>query len=332
MSYRAAIWSLIIGGSLILSPHSFAFQPLEIQLWEGVAPGSEGADAVVETVEERGTAEKPNRKITGVTVPTVTIYRPEVAINTGTAIVICPGGGYSGVTIDKEGHDIARYLNTIGVTGIVIKYRLPRPDGFIFNHDVPLSDVARAIRLTRHHAKDWGLDPNRVGVMGFSAGGHLASTVATHFDSLDGKSMDSIDRLPSRPDFQALIYPVISFKEGVGHSGSRRNLVGEAPAPGLVELYSNELHVSAETPPAFLISTYDDRVRAENSLLYFKALRAVDVPAELHIYEVGGHGYGIIQTGKPVAGWHYRLGEWMQNRGLLETEKQEKQGQSRVPE
>ena len=294
--------------------------PLEIQLWEGTAPGSEGAGAIRETFEERGTPDKPDRKIRGVTVPGVTVHRPPQHENTGAALIVIPGGGYNGVVIDKSGHDIARYLNTIGVTGIVLKYRLPRPEGFVFGADVPLSDAVRAIRITRHHAAEWGVDPDRVGVFGASAGGHLASSLATRFDDLELESSDPIDSLSARPDFQVLLYPVISFRDGVTHIGSRRNLVGENPSAGLIDQYSNELHVTATTPPAFLVSTYDDHVKAENSLLYFKALRAAEVPAELHIYEEGGHGYGIKPTGKPVSSWHHRMADWMKQRGLLDAD------------
>lgn len=318
VSFKAAFLLIVVGGLLNLPSLSLALEPLEIRLWQTTAPGSEGAVAVKETFEERGTVESPNRKITGVTVPTITLYRPTKETNTGAAFIIIPGGGYSGVVIDKSGHDIARFLNTIGITGVVLKYRLPRPDGFVFDHDVPLRDAARAIRVTRHHADEWGLDPNRIGVMGFSAGGHLASTLATHFDRLNADPDEEVNDISARPDFQVLVYPVISFKESITHSGSRRNLIGENPPMDLVHLYSNELQVTVDTPPAFLVSTYDDKVKAENSLLYFQALRTVKVPAEIHIYEEGGHGYGIIPTGKPVSGWHYRMVEWMQQRGLLD--------------
>lgn len=318
MSFRAAAWTLLLGGSLVFAPAMAASEPFEIPLWDGVAPGSEGAGAVVEVVEQRGDAKNPDRKIRGVTVPTITVHRPDPAINTGAAMVLCPGGGYSGVVTDKSGHDIARYLNTIGVTGIVLKYRLPRPEGYIFEHDVPSRDVTRAVRMARHHADEWGLDPSRIGVFGASAGGHLASTLATHFNSVGGDAGDPVDALSARPDFQVLLYPVISFREDFTNAGSRRNLIGENPSQDLVERYSNELHVTAATPPAFLVSTSDDHVKAENSLLYFEALRAAGVPAELHIYEEGGHGYGIRPTGKPVATWHHRMRDWMQQRGLLE--------------
>jgi len=318
MNRRSVLSFTFLTLSIAISNTSLAVDPLEIRLWEGTAPGSEGAGAVRETVEERGTPEKHDRKVQGVTVPTIKVHLPPKKTNTGAAFVLIPGGGYSGLAIDKEGHDIARYLNTIGITGIVLKYRLPRPEGFVFHHDVPLSDAVRAIRITRHYAKEWGLDPDRIGVMGASAGGHLASSLATHFDEFGGESTDSIDSLSSRPDFQVLLYPVISFRDGIAHGGSRRNLIGENPSPDLIDRYSNELQVTVTTPPAFLVSTYDDHVKAENSMLYFKALRAVDVPAELHIYEVGGHGYGISPTGNPVSTWHLRMAEWMKQRELLE--------------
>jgi acetyl esterase/lipase len=314
--YSPRMHRIILTTCFCLTVAALAADPVELRLWDGTAPGSEGAESVKETSQERGSAKAPNRKISGVTVPTITVYRPAPAANTGTAIVICPGGGYGGLAIDKEGHDIARWLNSVGVTGIVLKYRLPRPPGFIFHHDIPLKDAARALRVARLRAKDWGLKPDRIGIMGFSAGGHLASTLATHFDAGDSKAADSADRLSSRPDFQVLVYPVVSFKAEVGHSGSRKNLIGKAPTPELVELYCNELQVTPKTPPAFLVHTADDGVKVENSLLYFTALRANKVAAELHIYEIGGHGYGILPTDKPVATWHHRLADWMKQRGL----------------
>ena len=309
---------LILTILVAVSQASTAAPQIEMRLWEGVAPGSEAADVVTETTEDRGTAENPDRRITGVTVPTITVYRPATEANSGAAVVICPGGAYSYLTIDKEGHEIARYLESIGVTAAVLKYRLPRPEGFTFNHDIPLQDAARAIRLLRHHASDWNLRQDRIGIMGFSAGGHLASTIATHFDGGDPEATDPIARQSSRPDFQAPIYPVVSFQDDIGHGGSRRNLLGEHPTAEIVNGYSNELQVSNRTPPAFVVSTFDDGVKAENSLRYFKALRTAAVPAELHIYEVGGHGYGIRPTGKPVATWHHRFAEWMTQRGLLD--------------
>ncbi len=296
---------------VVASQTAVAAEPIEMRLWEGVAPGSESAGHVRELVQERGSTEKPDRRISGVTVPTVTVYRPDPDLNAGAAIVVCPGGGYSGVVIDKEGHDVARFLQEIGITAVVLKYRLPRPEGFTFGPDVPWLDASRAVRLARHYAADWGIDPKRVGIMGFSAGGHLASTVATRFDEGSVAPTDPVDRHSSRPDFQALIYPVISFREAFAHSGSRRKLLGDSPGQELLDLYSSELQVTGQTPPAFLVSTYDDHVRAEHIIRYWEALRAVDVPAEMHIYEIGGHGYGIRPTGQPVSTWHHRFREWL---------------------
>lgn len=309
---------LMITALLIVTSVSLAADPTEIQLWPGVAPGSEGAENVIEVIQERGTPDRPDRRIQGITVPVISVYRPDRARNTGTAIIICPGGGYSWVVIDKEGHEIAEYLKSIGITAIVLKYRLPRPAGYTFDHDVPSLDASRAVRLTRHHAAEWGLKTDRIGIMGFSAGGHLASTVATYFDGGNSKSADPVDRLSSRPDFQALIYPVVSFQDEIANLGSRRNLIGDNPDGELIDRYSNERQVTEESPPAFLVSTYDDRVKAENTLRYFEALRTVNVPAEMHIYEVGGHGYGIRPTDKPVSTWHHRFSEWMKERGLLD--------------
>ena len=296
---------------------ALAAEPTEIRLWESVAPGSENIGNVEELVQERGSPEKPDRRLSDITIPTITVYRPDPDRNTGVAIVICPGGGYSGVVVDKEGHDIARFLQDNGITGVVLKYRPPRPEGFVFKHEVPWLDASRAVRLSRHQAANWGIDPDRIGILGFSAGGHLASTVATRYDDGSDAATDPVDRHSSRPDFQALIYPVISFRETFTHSGSRSRLLGDDPGEELLDLYSSEVQVTEQTPPAFLVSTYDDRVRAEHILRYWEALRAMDVPAEMHIYEVGGHGYGIRDTGKPVSTWHHRLLEWLRERGLL---------------
>jgi acetyl esterase/lipase len=295
---------------------AFAAEPTEIPLWEDVPPGSENVGTIEEFAQERASPERPDRRVSGVTVPTITVYRPDPSLNTGVAIVICPGGGYAGLAIDKEGHDIARFLQDNGITAIVLKYRLPRPAGFVFKHDVPWLDASRAVRLTRHYATDWGIDPDRIGILGFSAGGHLASTVATRFD--DGSdAAGSVDHQSSRPDFQALIYPVISFMEEFTHSGSRDRLLGKDPDAEMLTKYSAELQVTEQTPPAFLVSTYDDHVKAEHVLRYWEALRAVDVPAEMHIYEVGGHGYGIRPTGRPISTWHVRFIEWLRQRGLV---------------
>ena len=299
----------------VLGVASAATEPPEVPLWPGVAPGSEGV-TLEEKWVERGKGPR-NRTVTSVTRPTLTAYLPPADQATGAAVVVCAGGGYGYLAIDKEGHEVARWLNGLGVAGLVLKYRVPRPKGHVFGHAVPLLDAQRAIRLTRHRARDWRVRPDRVGIMGFSAGGHLASTAGTHFDKGKADAADPVDRLSCRPDFQLLIYPVISMLDGVAHGGSKRNLLGGEPSDERVTFYANELQVTRDTPPAFLVSTWDDGVKPENSIRFFQACRKAGVPAELHIWERGGHGYGLRATGRPVAGWPARCEEWLGQRGLL---------------
>jgi acetyl esterase/lipase len=214
----------------------------------------------------------------------ITVHRPPKP--NGAAIVICPGGGYRVKMINPEGHGIATWLNRHGITGIVLDYRLP--DGRAF---VPLFDAQRAIRTVRARAKEWELDPARIGIMGFSAGGHLASTAATHFDEGHPTATDRIDRVSCRPDFAILIYPVITMGEHITHSGSQHNLLGENPSPELVKLFSNEKQVTSRTPPTFLAHAHNDKaVPPENSKAFYEALRANKVPAEFLELPTGGHG------------------------------------------
>ncbi|MDP6546434.1 MAG: alpha/beta hydrolase [Phycisphaerae bacterium] len=285
-------------------------------LYPGVAPGSKGVkdnEKIVDRNEGKG---RPDLAAVNVHKPTLTIHLPTDSKASGAAVIICPGGGYGRCVIGKEGNDVARWLTSIGAAGIVLKYRLPRPEGHVYGHKIPLMDLQRAIRTVRSRAKEWKLKPDRIGVMGFSAGGHLASTAGTHFDSGSPKATDPIDKLSSRPDFMALIYPVVSFSDTVGHSSSRKNLLGDKPDPKLVKLYSNELQVTKDTPPTFLVSTSDDPVKAENSINFYLALRKAKVPAELHVYEQGGHGYGVRRSANPVAGWPQRCFDWMKSRKL----------------
>lgn len=236
--------------------------------------------------------------------PSLTIYLPTnktFAVPTG--VVVCPGGGYGALAMDHEGVQIARWLNSIGVAAFVLKYRLgPR-----YHHPVMLNDAQQALRLVRSRAKEFGIEPNRVGIWGFSAGGHLASTASTHFTSAD-----------TRPDFAILSYPVISFTTPYTHQGSKRNLLGENPDPKLVENLSNELQVTKDTPPTFLFHTNEDTgVPPENSVLYYMALRKAGVPAEMHIYERGRHGLGLAQMDAAAGTWPSRLADWLRTRGLL---------------
>ncbi len=228
------------------------------------------------------------------------------------AVVVCPGGGYGALAVQHEGHEVARWLNANGVAAFVLRYRIaPR-----YRHPAPLADVQRAIRLVRARAAEWRVDPRRVGVMGFSAGGHLASTVATHFDE-GGAETDEVERQSCRPDFAILCYPVISFVTPHAHAGSRRNLLGEEPDAELVKSLSNELHVTAETPPTFLFHTDADAgVVPENSILFYLALRRAGVPAELHIYERGPHGVGLAAQDPVLGSWTERLRDWLRGRGV----------------
>lgn len=246
--------------------------------------------------------------------PKITVYRPAPETATGAAVVVCPGGGYQRLAADHEGRQFGEWFNSLGVTAFVLQYRLgPR-----YRHPAPLQDAQRAIRLVRARAAEWGVDPARVGILGFSAGGHLASTAATHFDAGRLESADPIERQGSRPDFAVLAYPVVSLVDPPAHSGSRRNLLGEPPDPTLVELLSNERQVTARTPPTFLFHTADDAsVPVANSLLFFDALQKAGVPAALHVFEHGKHGVGLAASDRSLSAWPRLCASWMDGLGLL---------------
>ena len=248
--------------------------------------------------------------------PTLSIYLPPSDKTNGTAVVVCPGGGYRNLAMDHEGQQVARWLNSLGVTAFVLKYRLgPR-----YHHPVELGDVQRAIRMVRSRAAELGIGVNRIGVWGFSAGGHLASSAATHFDSGNASAPDAVDRVSSRPDFAVLTYPVITFTDEPNvHKGSRRALLGDNPDPALVKLMSNEYQVTPQTPPTFLVHSDEDRgVPPENSVLFYLALRRAGVPAEIHIYGKGPHGFGLGSLDAVLSSWPARLADWLRVRGLLD--------------
>jgi acetyl esterase/lipase len=255
--------------------------------------------------------------------PTLTAYRPTKP--NGTAVVVCPGGGYGGLAIDHEGKQVAEFLNKIGVTAFVLKYRTANKDRPGPLLDAPLLDAQHALRTVRAKADDYGIDPKKVGIWGFSAGGHLASTAATHFD--DGsKDRDATgaQRQSCRPDFAILAYPVITMDPAVTHGGSRRNLLGDKPDAELVAKFSNEKQVTKDTPPVFIFHTSaDTAVVPENAVRFYLACKAAKVPVEMHIYEKGRHGVGLGTdpkwTGgeKSVATWTDRLTDWMKARELL---------------
>jgi acetyl esterase/lipase len=246
--------------------------------------------------------------------PSLTIYLPPADKANGAAVIICPGGGYGGLAFDHEGRQVAEWLNSQGVAGFVVRYRVAP-----YRHPAPLQDAQRAVRTVRARAKEWGVDPSRIGVWGFSAGGHLASTAGTHFDSGKTDAEDLIERMSCRPDFLILAYPVITMVGPTTHGGSRNNLLGKNPHPKLAESLSNDKQVTAQTPPTFLFHTNADKgVVPENSVLFYLALRKAGVPAELHIYEKGPHGVGLAPKDPALSTWPDRLAAWLKGRGLLE--------------
>lgn len=270
-----------------------AAEPEVALLWPDGAPGAVGSD-------ERDR-------------PTLTIHRPEAAAKP-TAVVVCPGGGYGGLALDHEGKQVAAWLNENGVTALVLRYRhAPR-----YRHPTPLGDVQRAIRIARHRAASLGYEAQRIGVLGFSAGGHLASSAGTHFDAGNAAASDPIDRLSCRPDWMVLIYPVITMTESYMHAGSRKNLLGDQPDEALATLMSNDKQVTADTPPAFLVHTAEDKpVPCENSLAMYSALRRAGILAELHVYEGGPHGFGLGRDNAVLSTWPTLCIEWMKRHEFL---------------
>jgi len=298
----------------VISPAIFSAMsnsnPLILSLWDGPPPNAQPAGQPPERVQEDKIV-----WVRHVQNPAVEVRLPARGNATGQAIVVCPGGGYGGLAYDWEGTDIAGWLNGHGIAAIVLSYRLP-VDGDVAHQKwlCPLLDAQRAIRLTRAHAREWAIDPAKVGIMGFSAGGHLASTAGTHFDAGDAKAIDPIDRLSSRPDFMVLVYPVITMMEFT-HGGSRLNLLGKNPSEELVRRYSNELQVTNDTPPTFLVHAGDDgAVPVQNSLLFYSALLAHHVPSELHVYPQGGHGFSLALDKGHLADWTRVCARWLAER------------------
>lgn len=282
----------------VLPDSAVAAESDPVLLWPNGAPGAVGEED----------ADKP----------AIRIYLPPEDQRTGAAVVICPGGGYGALAIDHEGHQVAKWFNSIGVTGIVLRYRLgPR-----YRHPAPLQDVQRAIRFVRANAAQFGIAADRIGVMGFSAGGHLASTVSTHYDTGEPTAADAVERASCRPDFAILAYPVISFRSEFGHRGSVRNLLGDTPDDALVQNLSNETQVTEDTPPTFLFHTGEDKgVPVQNSLVYYRALVENNVPAELHVYQNGPHGVGLAPSDPVLSTWTERLHAWLRTNGILAPQK-----------
>ncbi|WP_308991105.1 prolyl oligopeptidase family serine peptidase [Mariniflexile litorale] len=295
---------LIIGLSLVLFTQTTTSQSKEISLWEKI-PGTKKNDSYKE--EFRLDSNGKANAIRKVTEPTLKVFLVDNNNLENTAVIICPGGGYSVLSHDKEGDKIAEWLNAIGISAFVLKYRLPS-DAIMEDKTIgPLQDAQEAIRTVKRNAKNWNLDPNKIGIIGFSAGGHLASTAATHYND----KVYASDETSARPDFSMLIYPVISMEDGITHNGSKENLLGKDPSSELIEKYSNEKQVNKNTPPTILIHATDDKsVPVENSINYYLALKKHNVPTEMHIYENGGHGFGLGRFGTHL-NWPKACENWL---------------------
>jgi acetyl esterase/lipase len=265
-----------------------------IRLWSGAAPGALGSDAT--------------------DIPTLTAYLPQRMTAATPAMIVCPGGAYVALALNHEGRQVASYLSSLGIAAFVLQYRLgPR-----YHHPIELGDAQRAIRMLRARAAPWHLDPSRIGIIGFSAGGHLAMTTSTIFDSGNGSAAEAIDRASSRPDFAVLAYPVISMSAPWTHMGSKQYLLGDHPDSAVAMRLSGELAVTSRTPPTFIFLTdADDVVPPENSLYYFVALRQAGVAAEMHIFEKGPHGVGLANDDPALAPWSVLLATWLRGRGVI---------------
>ncbi|MEM9110488.1 MAG: alpha/beta hydrolase [Planctomycetota bacterium] len=290
----------------------------QLRLYEGDPPGDpvwdKGTPVPGMTVNERGNYRFVHE-------PVLDVYHAKAEGRTGAAVVICPGGGYGTLAYRHEGVEIARWLNKHGITGVILRYRM-----YPYRHPVPMMDVHRALQTVRAKSDDWALNPGKIGVLGFSAGGHLASTAAVHHEPAEPDSKDPIERVSSRPDFAVLIYPVVTMRRWT-HGGSKRNLLGPDPTDDLVALLSNEEQIDEDTPPTFLVHSKDDRaVPIKNSEQFLAALNKHKVPGELMVFETGGHGYGMgrgrndpEQTHETDA-WPKRCIEWLGEIGMIDSD------------
>lgn len=299
----------------------------ELRLWETGAPGSENSrlEETVRTDEiELNGKKAKSRWIQSVSDPTIMVFLPEKGNHSGVAVLICPGGGFNGQEFDKEGTEIALWLNDHGIAGIVLKYRLPDPASGIFVRNGAILDVQRTIRLLRHRSEEWGIDRGRIGVTGFSAGGYLTCAAGTLFDEGDADANDPVDRLSCRPDFIAPIYPLVSLSAVSGRQAAViEKVVGPDPSEDLVKAYSLDLQVKKDTPPSFIVQAHDDYLSTENSIRFYSALKKAGVSAEMHIYARGGHGFGIRHDRPGIVStkWPELWLEWMEDSGILSASK-----------
>jgi acetyl esterase/lipase len=283
-----------------------------VNLYDGNAPGLKAEINIQEINTNEG--KEDIVCLRNITVPTLTIYKPKKKTSDA-AVIICPGGGYYIVAHEYEGLELGKWFAKRGVTAFVLKYRLPQGELFDQPTIRPLQDVQQAFRFVRSNANKFGINTSKIGVMGFSAGGHLASTASNNFNEQVGEIKDNLN---IRPDFSILIYPVISFNNEFGHQGSKENLIGKDATEELIKKYSNELNVTDKTPPTFLLHAFDDWVHVNNSIEYYKALKRNNVPSEMHLYDTGGHGFSLSKKTKgPIKDWHIRLEEWLKSNGWM---------------
>jgi acetyl esterase/lipase len=309
MKIKASIILLIFINAFMINSNA---QTLTLKLWPDGIPGSKTDLSYVEKITiTDGRITRCEKVVT----PDLTVFLPSPEKANGAAVLICPGGGYGVLAFDHEGNAIARWLNDNGIAGIILKYRLPSDQIMIDKSIGPLQDAQEAMRVIRRNAAEWKINPKKIGVIGFSAGGHLASTISTHYAE---KVYDVKDNISAKPDFSLLIYPVISLDTTITHRGTRNNLLGLKPDPKQVQRFSNELQINAETPPAFLVHSSDDKaVPAMNSIVYFRGLQKNNIPAELHIFQKGGHGYGLSPNGGTESSWPDLCIRWLKEMGLM---------------
>lgn len=303
----------IIANILLMATTSILRAQSVIPLYDGEVPNAKPCNEKDHEFIDTSWMKAGILVVDHITRPTLTVFEPGTEKRTGAAVIICPGGGYGIIAAGHEGADVAKEFNDAGVTAFVLRYRLPKDDCMNHKEYVPLMDAQQAIYFVRSHARQYHIDPNKIGIMGFSAGGHLASTAGTHLGSIRAELANA----NLRPDFMLLIYPVISFQEDIGHLGSRDNLLGKNFDKKLVDLFSNESQVTRQTPPTFLVhASDDDAVKPENSIRFYEALLKNKVPAELHLYERGGHGFGLHNS-TTAEDWFKSCINWMKANKLL---------------
>ena len=291
---------------LVILAHNASSQTTTLKVWPDGIPGSLRSETYFEESTVTGDIVSLYEKVTD---PTLTVFLPPAEKATGTAVLICPGGGYGVLAFDHEGFAIARWLNSNGIAGIILKYRLPS-DMIMKDKSVgPLQDAQEAMRIIRRNASQWKINSHRIGVIGFSAGGHLASTLSTHFAE---KVYEVKDTTSARPDFSLLIYPVVTFDSTFTHAGTRQNLVGDKPSEYTIRYFSNEYRITRNTPPAFLVHSADDKVvPVKNSIVYFEGLVINNIQAEMHIFQKGGHGYGLAINRGTESAWPELCLSWL---------------------